>query len=598
MWIIYSISMLILYILFLRIHKTDKSQNLLFWLSITVIIAFCYNTFICYLYSTLHIPCNLTTLSICNIIMIIGIGVFLHLHPKKQNYYIRKKDLIFCLVVLFVVIAIAKAHFGGFPFELNYDSTDAATHFITAKEFCHNESLLNRVENTTIFDLKLYMPISYVNTGIAFFIGSNFLEEYQLYNIYVLMDLFILFISGISIYSLLTRNAEEKGMNILAGIFAILYLLAYQLDSMIFGFAYLSLGLLIIIAITMMIKLREKSFNKIIWLISMFLLNFGLFFGYYLFVPVVFLAEGIYILLEMIKNKKQIKVFSKENILEILIILGLPSLMGLIYFIIPTLGKINSTIALEGHIYRELYANFLFLLPFTIFYIFSKIKQKKNDFITITLLVGGAITFLLFLVGVFTGKVSSYYYFKMYYMLYIFFIIATFGTIKELYQEKTKIFMQIIIGIYIFCIIFSLFNIDKKIADKSINFNQNPRMESFVSIYSDNFSKMNPEKKICTQDMLDIIYYYAENIKEDKNSVMVKGNNRLQRWMYALFGVTHHPDYLSFSEPSVWNTTEDWLKTDKKYLIAFYEEKLNLDNQDKYEVLLLNNDGCILRRKN
>ena len=102
---------------------------------------------------------------------------------------------------------------------------------------------------------------------------------------------------------------------------------------------------------------------------------------------------------------------------------------------------------------------------------------------------------------------------------------------------------------------------------------------------------------LIVKSLFSLSLYYGSNIKEDRDSVMVKGNNRLQRWMYALFGITHHSNYLEFSEENIWNTTEDWILSGKKYLIAFYEEELNLDNQDKYEVILKNEDGCILKRK-
>ncbi len=64
MWIIYIISVVLIFIGFLEIPKTTKKQNLLFWIAITAITFFCYNTFVCYICSLIHIPCNLITLRI------------------------------------------------------------------------------------------------------------------------------------------------------------------------------------------------------------------------------------------------------------------------------------------------------------------------------------------------------------------------------------------------------------------------------------------------------------------------------------------------------------------------------------------------------
>lgn len=600
MWIIYIISVVLIFIGCLKIQKTPKKQNLLFWMAITTITFFCYNTFVCYTYSLIHIPCNLITLSIFNFIVTGVMTVKIVLTKKVQKYNrIRKRDIVFCIVLFITVGIVAKMFFKCFPFELNYESTDPATHYTAAREFYNNHTLLNNMENTTIFDLKQLMPISYVNTGIAFFIGENFLEDYQFYNIYVLIDLIVLYMSGILFYSLLIKRTKSIKMSIIAMIISILYILAYTLNSMIFGFAYLSVGLNVIIAILAIIQLKKDTlFNKHIWNIIMFMLNFGLFFGYYLFMPIIYLAEGIYMIMEMIKNRNNKTIICKENIVQIIVTLILPTIMGIAYFIIPSFNKNNELISTEGYIYRELYANFLIMIPFVIFFITRQIKNKRNDIFMLTLIIGMAFTLILFIVGVAFNKVSSYYFYKMHYLLYILSMYATFESIYYLWENKdNRIFIGTAIGVLLCCLIFNILNIDEKIGEKSTNFNPVYRMNGFFPIYTYNLEKMNPEKTICTSNMLDIIYYYGNNIKEDRDSVMVKGNNRLQRWMYALFGITHHSNYLEFSEENIWNTTEDWILSGKKYLIAFYEEELNLDNQDKYEVILKNEDGCILKRK-
>lgn len=600
MWIIYIISIVLIFIGFIKIQKTPKKQNLLFWVAITTITLFCYNTFVCYIYSLIHIPCNLITLSIFNFIIIAIMAGNIVVTKKVQKYNrIRKRDIAFCVILFITVCIVAKMFFKEFPFELNYESTDPATHYTASREFYKNHTLLSNVDNATIFDLKQLMPIAYVNTGISFFIGENFLEEYQFYNIYVLIDLIVLYMSGMLFYSLLIKRTKGKKMSIIAMVMSILYILAYPLNSLIFGFAYLSVGLNVIIAILAIIQLKQDLlFDKNIWNIIMFMINFGLFFGYYLFMPIIYLAEGIYMLIEMIKNRNNKTIICKENIVQIIVTLILPTIMGIAYFIIPNFNKNNELISTEGYIYRDLYANFLIMIPFVIFFITKQIKNKRNDIFMLTLIIGIAFTLILFIGGVAFNKVSSYYFYKMYYFLYILFMYATFESIYYLWQNNdNRIFIGTTISVFVCCLLFNILNIDTKIGEKSTNFNPEYRMSGFFPIYTYNLKKMNPEKSICTSNMLDIIYYYGNNIKEDRDSVMVKGNNRLQRWMYALFGITHHVNYLEFSAENIWNTTEDWILSGKKYLIAFYEDELNLDNQDKYEVILKNEDGCILKRK-
>lgn len=570
---------------------------MLLWAALTVVFILCYNVFICYIYSIIKIPCNLMSLTISN--FIVSLSIFLGIRKQKtiQKFYIRKSDIAVIFLFLIIVIVIANIHFGGFPFELNYESTDPATHYTAAREFYKSSTLLNNVEDTTIFNFKTMMPISYVNTGITFMIAENFLEEYQFYNIYVLIDLFILFVSGLLIYSYLKLLAKKHKFDIIVIVFSILYLLAYQLNSLIFGYAYLSVSLNIIISIFIIMKLKD-NLKFCLWTTIMFLLNFGLFFGYYFFVPVVYASEGIFLLLNMIKNRKKEPILRPKNCICIFITLILPTILGFIYFVLPEIGKSSELIAVDGYIYKELYGDLLFYIPFVLFYIIYHIKHRKIDFNFISLIIGILYAFTLFIGGIGFNKVSSYYFYKTYYFLYIPIIITTCNCIYILWkEEKSKVLTSIILAVYIGGLVWNVLGLDIKLQNRNPKFNPEIRSAQIFPIYDYNWEKMHTSKKICTKNMLDIIYYYGNLIDDNKESVMIKGNNRLQRWMYALFGVTHHNNYLEFSEPSIWNTTEDWIQSDKQYLIAFYEEKLTLDNQEKYEIILMNDDGCILKRK-
>lgn len=81
MGIVYQISIIALIIAFLVIKKTDKEENILFWLFLSNIILLCYNVFECYILSFIKIKCSLALLAIINF----SISILIFVIVKKKN---------------------------------------------------------------------------------------------------------------------------------------------------------------------------------------------------------------------------------------------------------------------------------------------------------------------------------------------------------------------------------------------------------------------------------------------------------------------------------------------------------------------------------
>ena len=84
MSIIYIISLTILFVSFLYLKKSEKKLDLISWIAINIVLLLCYNTFICYVYTTINIPINLISLSIINYILSV---IFIILLKKKRQRY-------------------------------------------------------------------------------------------------------------------------------------------------------------------------------------------------------------------------------------------------------------------------------------------------------------------------------------------------------------------------------------------------------------------------------------------------------------------------------------------------------------------------------
>ena len=89
---------------------------------------------------------------------------------------------------------------------------------------------------------------------------------------------------------------------------------------------------------------------------------------------------------------------------------------------------VGNAISAEGSIYRDFYSNFVFFIPIALFGFVLLIKRKKNSFLSWFTPIFVVFTFGMFAVGYKTEAVSTYYYYKNYYLLWtIVFLLIVYG---------------------------------------------------------------------------------------------------------------------------------------------------------------------------
>lgn len=383
MGIVYQISIIALIIAFLVIKKTDKEENILFWLFLSNIILLCYNVFECYILSFIKIKCSLALLAIINFSIVILIFLIIKKKNEKQSYYFKWGDIVIAILILLTVLGISYKRYGK-NLDLKYESSDPATHYAAAKQFYKYKTLLVNVKEVDkIYEFGNFMPAAYVNTGIMFDVASTKINESQFYKVYIIFDIAILALGAEMFYFLITKDEKNSFLKIIGIVFTYLYIFAYPLNSMLFGFSYLSVSLLVIegiVAIAPMVN-SDKYKAEFVILIG-FLLTFAIFFSYYLFMPIIYVALGLYLLINILKNRKEIKVFSIKNVFTIGIILIIPTVLGFCYFVLPGIlsgeGTEIQSIGAEGYIYKNLYSNLILISPLILYYIIAKIRKKEN----------------------------------------------------------------------------------------------------------------------------------------------------------------------------------------------------------------------------
>lgn len=525
--IIYILTSLALIISYLLLNKSEKKENLIHSVIISVILFLTYNIFITQIMFFVHLKSTLLNLAIVNIAFS---AVFITKEIKTktiQKYYINKLDIIAVIIILGLAITIVIMNYGT-NIAVKHAVTDAATHYFASDDFYRYSTLFSRESSDTIkwLNTPYLMTGAYVNTGIFLKLFKGIIDETFLVKLYFIFDMFIWMLSGLLMYTALSTNFKNKKHQILALVLTIFYMLAYQLNSLFAGFSYLGVGLDIIIGIIIIMKSEIKTNYKIS---SLFLLNLGIMFSYYYFAPVLFLSELWYII---VTNKKQnIKIFSKQNIFEIIIALVIPGLIGVIYFIGYPLMQANNkafdyvgAIATDGFIYEDLIMNiFPYLLLSEVYIIYIAFK-KKNTFIDKLLYLTVIFTLLIYMLMK-LEFVSSYYYYKIYYMLFLVLTVSSYEILK-IFVDKGKNVTIIVSGVLI---IYSFGIFSAMVLDKNW----------FVfDIYLTNGEEIKDDYALIKDKEFYLFEYYNNNINTMQNGdtlfCKTKGNTGRDRWVYSI----------------------------------------------------------------
>ena len=525
--IIYILTSLALIISYLLLNKSEKKENLIHSVIISVILFLTYNIFITQVMFFVHLKSTLLNLAIVNIAFS---AVFITKEIKTktiQKYYINKLDIIAVIIILGLAITIVIMNYGT-NIAVKHAVTDAATHYFASDDFYRYSTLFSRESSDTIkwLNTPYLMTGAYVNTGIFLKLFKGIIDETFFVKLYFIFDMFIWMLSGLLMYTALSTNFKNKKHQRLALVLTIFYMLAYQLNSLFAGFSYLGVGLDIIIGIIIIMKSEIKTNYKIS---SLFLLNLGIMFSYYYFAPVLFLAEFWYILAT---NKKQnIKIFSKQNIFEILITLVIPGMIGVIYFIGYPLIQANNkafdyvgAIATDGFIYEDLIMNiFPYLLLSEVYIIYIAFK-KKNTFIDKLLYLTVIFTLLIYML-MRLEFVSSYYYYKIYYMLFLVLTVSSYEILK-IFVDKGKNVTIIVSGVLI---IYSFGIFSAMILDKNW----------FVfDIYLTNGEEIKDDYALIKDKEFYLFEYYNNNINTMQNDdtlfCKTTGNTGRDRWVYSI----------------------------------------------------------------
>lgn len=473
----------VLVILSLILKRTDKRQNLLRSLAMSVIAYECYLCLAACVMTTVRVPVTVHSVSAANIVCIIGISVYLCKKRKFQSYYIDWKDAVFLTLLACVTLFLFVKRFSLNLSQITFATSDPATHLKMA---------MNLVNNKAAEGLCLGQV---VNGLLIESIGGFFSGVSSVYKPFLIQCGINFFMAGATLWATLSKYQNCLACRLLIYAAVIAYALGYPYNDFLFGFVYLQMTVTIICYLFgLMQDFMEEGAN--IWIYGLFIGGacLGISVGYTLFAPPVYLGVLGLVSYKAYQEKwlsgKMRFLFSGRFFFCSLNIFLIPCFLTLwIIFVLPSInGSVEAYGAAlsgaEGFIYRNLFSDFLLFAIPAIYGVSHIYKKNKVNLLSFFFPVFG-IYYFVFLFLMIQDKISTYYFYKLNFLLWMTVILAFAIGMCILWTKEKSMFLAIAcLALLITGIHFSGF--EKK--QNQLNINRVPVADSnaFFRIYDNN----------------------------------------------------------------------------------------------------------------
>lgn len=536
--VLYLITFSALLFFLFNYKKTENSINGVSYFIFSFLLVWCYEAVAAGLLNLIHIPINLISVSICDIVAAAVLAI-IHIKSgkEKQEYYWDYKDFIAIAVVLIVALVIAYSRYGGWFEVFRFKSGDGANHLVMAESVVRAEKI----------DAMYFQKF---RDAIALNFFAPFLGIVNYYKIFLASQTFLFALGGITFWALIEEELKTWSHKVIGLVLTIIYMLGYPLNNMLYGFTYWGTSILLITFLLYIFREYKKnniSFGKL--MLIAFWVNTSLCVCYVYFAPVVFGAQFIYIWYEK-------KIFVKEKLWYTAFPLFISGVFCIIYVCFGLFTPVASSkkevndnqkagyenvieaedvevdnqesknlaesesgesektentrgvtfrLSMYGLSYYDLYSNFVLLVPFVFVYLWDVFRKRKFDeyILAILLTVGYiGVQFILYLMG----YISLYYYNKNYNLLWL----LCFAIMIRVISNTEKSQNQFLIAYGLTCAMLlagTLIHVDEKLKERDKDLCLGDRAGAYFNLISTNLDvvtdryneiKMSPgEQELC-----------------------------------------------------------------------------------------------------
>ena len=171
--------------------------------------------------------------------------------------------------------------------------------------------------------------------------------------------------------------------------------------------------------------------------------------------------------------------------------------------------EVGDAFSAEGAIYRDLYSNFVFFAPIAVIGLIRLWRTKKNR-----LLSWFAPLFLLFMAAMFvvsykTQKISTYYFFKDYYMLWLLVFVLMVYAVFTLAKDGRKVLTAYLCS-WAFIAMMFLTGLESRIEGHNALFVPDHKSQRYNDLLCFNWNTIKVPHY--SDDKMDLIHYVYEHL--------------------------------------------------------------------------------------
>ncbi|MDE7434618.1 MAG: hypothetical protein K2N01_02165 [Lachnospiraceae bacterium] len=548
--------------------KEENRVSGLKWVILLAVLLGCYHTFAAALLDIVHLPVHLWSVGVLDLF---PAGFFWYgvLYKKQRQCYDWKLvDGIFLALLAAVVVVIAGIHYGGTALTVNYASIDAATHFRVAMNVVNEQTLVSMFHD------------SVWNALLIEFLSPFAAVDYY-YRWYVLGELINLALSAAIFYALL-RERMKDWFCMTAGVaLSLLYVIAYPLNSALFGFSYLGMSVTVIGLLLAWTELFLRDRLPVYLSVAGLMLGcLALFESYVLFMPVTFFAVLFCI---FYRQQKCRQLVSWRTVILGLAVFLIPCVIGLwyVYGDIFTGGTtVSSAITNEGGCYRELYSNFMFFVPAAVLGYVNLCKRKENQLLLFLTPLFLLFTMAMF-VGTVIGKASSYYYYKLYFPIWLILLLLNYyGIVYSARQARGMV--SAVLGVWCVLVLFGVLDVEDRIQQKAPLMVSSPRAGTYTDLIGFNYGFL--RLPVYSLDKLDLYHYaYREVLGQGEEIIPGIMDYEDQLWFQNVTNQRYEGGCWSLMDSEQLHYQLEISHTG--YVLALYDSSLYTDNREYLDSL-------------
>ena len=581
MSVLYLLGEIGFYITLFLLRKSEKKLNGVIWLIITLLLEMCWSVLTAGILNLVHIPINITSIGLVYLVSAVLLGVKLYRDKEVQKYRWNVLDIVFTVLVFAGVTGIV-LYKAGPQLGMTFHNSDAAVHLKNAVQFVQEEHL------PTMY----FAPFQ---LGMLIEIAKPVVAIYSYYKIFLLFDAF-LFALEISLFVLyFNEYVSKRWMQVAGFFFALLCAAGYPMHSYLFSFYYWGLGVaLMLCAAYLLQKYRRQEIRGGYALFALMLVCNGVTMCYMLFGPLTFVA--VFFCLISIMRKEGTLVCGK-NIVTMLQVFLLPTILAVYYCYVQFLQKqamsASDVMTIDGGIYRELYANFILLIPFVLYALIRAFRKKQVEENTIFFITTAVCVLILFVLT-YKDRMSGYYFFKFYYPLWVFAFALTFYGVLEMKKEHWESLLSYG-ALIVFLFVMHYGHIESKIIEHKKSLLAEEYASMFFNLYDNNKAWLVDAQPLFTETYMELCRYKVDHLSGEEVPLLSSQEGYAKCYWYEAATGEDCSDYYGWQ-----NSYKEIIKKLKangvKYVAVYREDSIygeHASDFEKLERVYDNGTGCI-----